>query len=196
MEQFALVLAGAAHIDQFTVNFQMGQNIITEGANRGIIARFGNNIGGWITWHFACHRAPFSHPLGATAVHHLGVVKAKEFEDPEGVGRPPVVLVAIKDDGGVGVNAIGAQDFLKLFFANVVAHGRVIEIDMPVDLDGAGNVAGVVEQNILVALHEADIGILEMVRHPSGADQDFRVGVAFAFDAHKIAPLCVLDRCL
>ena len=43
---------------------------------------------------------------------------------------------------------------------------------MPVEFDRAGNVADVVEQDVLVGLDDADIRIVQMLRYPIGGNQN------------------------
>ena len=48
---------------------------------------------------------------------------------------------------------------------------------MPVDLDRAGDVAGVVEQDVLVGLDDGETGPADVAGQPVGGDQPFGVGV-------------------
>ena len=48
---------------------------------------------------------------------------------------------------------------------------------MPVDLDRAGDVAGVVEQHVLVGLNDGQSGPAQIARQPVGGDQAFGMGV-------------------
>ncbi len=70
--------------------------------------------------------------------------------------------------------------------ADIVAEDLVIEILTPVDMHRAGNVAGVIQQHILIALDDADIGIVKMLGQPLRADQGLRVGVGREFIAHGV----------
>jgi hypothetical protein len=124
------------------------------------------------------------HPPQAAAIHHLHIANPEQLKDPQRIGGPPVVLVAIEDDRGVLVDPLRAKQALEPIPIDVVADQLVIKIVGPVDLDCAGDVTGVVEQKVFVGLHQSDLGILEMLGHPIGRDECLRVGVP---------PL--LDRC-
>ena len=117
-------------------------------------------------------------PLVAPAVHDAAVGVAEELEGPEGVAGPPVVLVAVEHDRRVvGDAALGAEAG-ELVAADVVADGGVLEVVHPVDVDGAGDVAGAVEQEVLVGLDDADVlGVTEVLGDPVGGDEDIGVGV-------------------
>jgi hypothetical protein len=110
--------------------------------------------------------------LGASYIHQLSptidMLEDLMLQHPEGIGSPPVVLVAIEDDGGIGIDAFRAEEPLKLFAVDVVANELVVQVVGPIDLDCAGDVAGVVEQQVLVGLDEADPWILEVLGHPIG----------------------------
>jgi hypothetical protein len=59
----------------------------------------------------------------------------------------------------------------------------ILEIALPIDVDGTGKVSHVVKEDILVALDEEKVLFPEMIRDPRGADQYFGVGVV-AVGAH------------
>ena len=60
---------------------------------------------------------------------------------------------------------------------DVVARDRVVELGVPVDLDRAGDVAGLVEQDVLVRLDDHQPRIAQVLRQPVGGNQPLRVGV-------------------
>ena len=79
----------------------------------------------------------------------------------------------------------GAIPFREQSSANfsavdVVADDLVLQIPLPVDAHGAGDMPQVVEQQVLVALHDADLRVLQVILDPVGRDQDFGVGVGFS----------------
>src|SRR2546423_14562254 len=53
---------------------------------------------------------------------------------------------------------------------------------MPVDFLGSGNVPGVVEQDVFVALYDSDVRIVEVLGQPFRAHENFRVHVTLAGD--------------
>ena len=62
--------------------------------------------------------------------------------------------------------------------ADVVADERVVEVGVPVDLERAGDVSGVVEQHVLVALDDANVRIVEVFGQPRGAHERVGEGIA------------------
>ena len=61
---------------------------------------------------------------------------------------------------------------------DVVADVGVLEVRLPVDVDGVVEVAGGVEQDVLVRLDHADaLGVGEVLGDPVGGDEDLGVGV-------------------
>ena len=54
---------------------------------------------------------------------------------------------------------------------DVVAGHRVVQIEVPVDLHRPRDVAGLVQQDVLVALHDDQAGVAEVLGQPLGADQ-------------------------
>ena len=65
----------------------------------------------------------------------------------------------------------------ELRAVDVVAHVWVVEVGVPVDLHRAGDVAGVVEQDVLVGLDDGQARAAEVAGQPVGRDQPFGVGV-------------------
>ena len=126
-------------------------------------------------------------PELAAAVEDPAVGVSEEFECPEGIARPPVRLVTVEHDGGVAGDAGPGAQGGELLGVDVVAEQLVLEVPLPVDPDGAGDVGQVVEQYVFVALDDADFRILQVVFDPIGRDQHFRVNVGFS---HGVRPPC------
>ncbi len=57
---------------------------------------------------------------------------------------------------------------------------------MPIDLLGVRDVSHVVEQHVLIALDDADLGVLEMRGQPIGGDERFgmRVALLLGYGVH------------
>ena len=68
------------------------------------------------------------------------------------------------------------SSFAKRRAVDVVAQDRVVEVGVPVDLDRAGDVAGLVEQHVLVGFDDDEAGLTEVVGEPLGAHQPLRMG--------------------
>jgi hypothetical protein len=106
---------------------------------------------------------PSATHLDAAAVEQPHVGVAEQGEHPQRVGGPPVVPVPVDDDRGVAADATLGHDLGEAGAVDVVAGDRVVELGVPVDLHRAGDVPGVVEQDVLVRLHHHQTG------RPSGA---------------------------
>ena len=76
------------------------------------------------------------------------------------------------------------QSSAKAGGVDVIAHGLVLQILAPVDVHRAGDVAGIVEQHVFIALDDAQAGILEVLGEPGGAHQHFGVGIVGSGFAH------------
>ena len=102
---------------------------------------------------------------------------AKQAEDPEGVRGPPVEVVAVDHDRRVARDTARRAHRSKALRANVIARRRVVEVEVPVDLLGARNVAGVKQQHVLVRLQHDETRHAQVVLEPLGRHETSRVGV-------------------
>ena len=64
-----------------------------------------------------------------------------------------------------------------MFGIEIIANSLVIKIFVPVNMDRAGNMPGVIQQHVFVALNYADIWIVQMLDDPIGIYQYLGVGV-------------------
>jgi hypothetical protein len=126
--------AGRADIDQRLACLNVRQNLIAEGADDAVVALRRGIDRGRIGRDLARQRATFFFPLGAPAIHDLGVGVVEELEYPESIARPPVVLVAVENDRRVGGHADARHQRREAIAADVVAAHRIVEIARPVDL--------------------------------------------------------------
>ena len=92
---------------------------------------------------------------------------SEELERPEGVASPPVRLVAVEDDGRVVADPRLRAHRREFLGVDVVANQLVLQVALPVDHDRAGDVALAVEQEIFVALDDADLGVFQVVLRPN-----------------------------
>ncbi len=76
----------------------------------------------------------------------------------------------------------------------VVAQHRIVEILVPVHLLCSRDVAGVVEQDVLIALDDSQRRVVEMLGEPVRADENFGMHVALAGDA-RIDGGCIACDC-
>ena len=117
-------------------------------------------------------RAAVELPLLAAAVEQLDVLVAVQLEVPVGVRGEPVVVAAVEDHGVVVGDAAVGQQLGELLLVDEVALDRVLQIGLPVQLDGAGDVPAVVGAGVLVDLDEDDVGRVEIALGPVSGDQD------------------------
>ena len=117
-------------------------------------------------------------PLLAAAVHDPAVFVAIELEHPQRIAGPPVVPVAVEDDGRVVGDPVGLAELLEACPVDVVPPHLVLEVDLPVDLDGPGHVPLGVERPILVRFDDPHVRIVGMLGHPLGGHQDIGIRVA------------------
>ncbi len=97
---------------------------------------------------------------------------AVQLEVPVGVGGEPVVVAAVEDDGVVIGDAALGQQGRELLAVDEVAADLILQVLLPVELDGAGDVAAVVGRGVLVDLDEDGLVGGEVLLSPFGADQD------------------------
>src|SRR5215204_4612365 len=101
VEQLSPVLAGAPHVDQLTPGLQVPVHVLLERPYPGVVPLGNGVLGPGKRRHLLGHLAALRLPLYPSPVHDPHVVVAEEPEHPEGVGRPPVVLVPVEDNRGV-----------------------------------------------------------------------------------------------
>jgi hypothetical protein len=96
---------------------------------------------------------------------------AVQLEVPVRVGREPVVVAAVQDDGVVVADALLGQQRLELLLVDEVATDLVLQFGLPVELDGAADVAAVVGRGVLVDLDEDDARGVQVLLGPVGRDE-------------------------
>src|SRR5215212_5951922 len=179
VQQLAAVLARTPHVHERPADIQVLLHVLPEGPDLRVIPLRHRVIGPGEGRHLLGHLAALGLPLDPSPVHDLDVVMAEEAEDPEGVGGPPVVPVPVEDDRGFWGDALLGHQVRKVIRVEVVAHEGVVEILDPVNLYGVRDVGYVVEEHVLVRLHNTKVvGIIQVIRHPLGADQGVWVRVA------------------
>ena len=180
MQQLAGELAGRAHVDQRLARLLVLEHFVAEGPNRQV-GILGHVVGARILrLGLARPGASVELPALAAAVHDAAVGVAVEFEDPKRIAGPPVVLVAVEDDGRVVGDALARAELGKAVFVDVVADDLVLQIGVPVDLAPrrarapADRAARLRRDSTM-----RTVGIVLMLVDPGGAHQDFFVGVLF-----------------
>ena len=102
---------------------------------------------------------------------------AKEGEDPQCVGGPPVGFVAVEDDGVVLADTQAAHQAGEVLSVDEVADVGVEEVFVPVEAERAGDVADVVEEAVFVAFEDAEPWVVEVFSEPFGGDEALWVRV-------------------
>ena len=155
----------------------MRQHVVFERADRLVVALHDGIAGRRVGRDGQGGVAAFGQPEVAPAVEQSDVGVAEQREDPQRVGRPPVALVAVDHHGVVAGDALAVHQVGELLAVDVVADPGVVEVGVPVDLHRAGNVADVVEQDVLVGFDDRQTGRAHVGREPVGGDEPFGVGV-------------------
>src|SRR5207245_2136323 len=91
---------------------------------------------------------------------------------------PSGVLVAVEHDRRVVADPLGPQQVLEARAIDVVADQRIVEIGHPVDFHSPGDMAGLIQQDVLVRLGDTDVRVVEVIGHPLGGDQYIGTRVA------------------
>lgn len=97
---------------------------------------------------------------------------AVQLEVPVRVRSEPVVVAAVEDHGVVVGDAAVGQQLGELLLIDEVALDRVLQVGLPVQLHGTGDVPAVVGAGVLVDLDEDDACSIEIALGPVGGDQD------------------------
>ena len=121
--------------------------------------------------HFARHRAAFGFPFVAAAIEDFHFLVSEKPKGPERIAGPPVGFVAVKNAGRLRRDAVAAAELGEFFRRDVVANHRVLQIGPPIDVDRAGNMPGIIEQDVFVRLDDANVVIVEMFFEPIGIHQ-------------------------
>jgi hypothetical protein len=96
-------------------------------------------------------------PQLAAAVEQLHLVaETVDVEHPRAPGGEPVVVVAVEDDRRVFGDAGIAQRLLERLARGDVALDRIDELGVPVEMDGARNVAALVDAGVFDACRYLD----------------------------------------
>ena len=176
-QQLARVLAGRAHVDQPPAPADVLEDLLAEGPDGGVVPLHHRVVGGRALGDVGGQGPALGHPGLAAAVQQAHVVVAEQGRHPQGVGGPPVEVVAVEHDGGVAADALGRHQPGEALAADVVPLDRVVEVQVPVDLDRARDVPGLVQQHVLVGLGHHQVGVVQVVGQPGRRHQALRVGV-------------------
>jgi hypothetical protein len=106
---------------------------------------------------------------------------AEQRAHPQRVGRPPVVPVAVQDQGGVPADASVRHQPREAGPVDVVAGDRVVELGVPVELHGPWDMARLIQQHILIGLGDDETRILQVLGQPFGRDEHLRARIVLEF---------------
>jgi hypothetical protein len=175
VQQLAGVLAGRPDVDERLA--EVGEDVLAERPDRGVVALDDRVLDHLRLGCLGGDLAILGDPLGPAAVEDAHVGVAEQGEHPQRVSGPPVVAVAVEHHGGVAADAALAADLGEAGAVDVVARDGVVQLGVPVELHRAGDVAGVVEQHVLVGLDDDQPGFAQVLGEPGGGDQALGVGV-------------------
>jgi len=180
-------LRRAAHIHQLAARPDMLQHLVAEGAEAAIVA-FRSAVGGRRVGGLLPRQGlPFALPLKPPAVHDPRPGVAEQLEDPEGIRRPPVALVAIEDHSRLRRDGDARSQGLKPFAIQIVAPDRVVQIGRPVNLHRSRDMPGGIQQRIFIRFNDAHRRIVQVRGHPPGGNQHIRARIAARFDcSHQV----------
>ncbi len=176
-QQLARVLAGRAHVDQPAAVADVLEDLVAEDADGRVVALHHRVVGGLAGGHVGGQGPALLHPLLAAAVQQPHVPVAEQGRHPQGVGGPPVEVVAVEHHGGVAPDALGRHQPGEALAAHVVPLDGVVQVQVPVDLDRARDVPGLVQQDVLVRLGHHQVGVAEVLGQPGRCHQALGVGV-------------------
>lgn len=155
----------------------MGENVILVRADERVVALDDGILRGRTAGRLTRELASLRDPAVASAVEQTHVLVTEEGEDPEGVGGPPVVLVAVDDDRVRAIDALAAQQLGEALAVDVVAHHGVVELGVPVDLHRSRDVAGLVEQDVFIGLDDHQTRRSQPFREPLRGHEAARFGI-------------------
>ena len=90
------------------------------------------------------------------------------LEEPERIGRIPVVAIAVEDNGGVVADTDAGNEAFELAFVDEIATHLILEFGVPIEFDCPGNVADFVEKNVFVGFNDTDLGVGKVIGNPVG----------------------------
>src|SRR5215218_10368937 len=180
VKELAPVLTGAPHVNHLSPGLQVPLHVLPERPYLGVVPLRNGIVSPGKRGHLLGHLAPLGLPFHPATVHNLNVVVAEESEHPEGVGRPPVVLVTVEDDRRVRGDAQLCHEVGEVIRVQVITHKRIVEVLDPVYLHGVRNVAYVIEEHVLVRFgYPYVLRVVQVLCDPLGTDEGVRVRVTF-----------------
>src|SRR6267378_990075 len=141
--------------------------MLSKGADLGIVSLFRHRIiGSLILRYFARHLSALRFPLVAAPVENLYILVPEQSKGPKRVTGPPIGFVAIEYTGRFGRDPVATTYFGKFLGRDVITNDGILQIRPPIDVNRSRDVSGIVEQNILVRLDDADVRVPQVFRQP------------------------------
>jgi cell division protein ZapE len=166
----------APHVDQRIA--EVGEHVIFVGPDGRVIPCNDGVIDRWRGFAVGRVCPALGFPLRASAIQETDVVVPEQAEYPECVRGPPVVFVSIDHDRCIASDALAAEELRKALTIDVIALDGVVEVGVPVDLDRALDVSGLVEQYVFIRLDDHEAWRADVRRQPVRSDEALRMGVA------------------
>ncbi len=139
------------------MGFALLESLRGKRSDLGIAAPGWHRVSGlWILRFFFRDLATLGFPLVSASIQEAKIFVAKEGKDPQSIGCPPVRLIAVEYDRCFGRNANIFCEFGERILGQIIADYLIIQIFSPIDVHGAGNVPGIIEQYVFVTFYHAD----------------------------------------
>jgi len=110
---------------------------------------------------------------------------AEKPENPECITGPPIGFISVKDTGGVRSYPLPFTKAGKCLLGDVVADQVILKIGPSIDMNRRRDMAGIIEEHILVALYDSQAGVVKVGGDPFRAHQRFGVGIVIEFVSHR-----------
>ena len=169
-DQLARVLLRRADVDKLAAVLERSEHLVALGTDR-LVAGPGAELGRWKAGHIRGGGASLGDPPLAGTVEQPDVVVAVVLQIPVGVGREPVVAVAVEHDLVLVRDPARAEQLTECLRAEEVPLDLVLKVLLPVEADRARDVRHGVQGGVLVDLDDADGVVVEMVLEPLGVDE-------------------------
>src|SRR5690606_2493199 len=89
---------------------------------------------------FTCKRTPLAGPKIAPAIKNLQFGVAKKTENPQSIASPPIGLITVENDGGLGRDPILPAKLCKSLWLNVIPNRLILKIPAPINMHRSRNV--------------------------------------------------------
>ena len=102
---------------------------------------------------------------------------SKEGKYPQRIGRPPIGLIAIQNNGIVFVDALFPHQAGKFLAVDKVARQRAQQLGAEINPRGRGNVPDIVQKGVFIDLDDAQPFNAQARRQPRSGDKPLWVRI-------------------